>query len=626
MNPEQPEEDFKERQNSWGTPELFLAGRHVSLQSLKEKRIQNRYLGKNITPYPSPVEFWVSDVTHVTDKSGYEGIMKSEEFKPGKEEFSWWSLKINENEIREAEQRYMERNDVLEPFLKKFTTSPAFKSESRYGNYCFTFPLTDLIKWYKEQNCGGKEPVLRVHETVIYKQKIMYTVLIHSPEDNKRFGKYPLLENSECVNYQDGKIVWQAQAICGTHSYEFISGTAIKINTEYPEYYVWDQDFKERQNSWGTPELFLAGRHVSLQSLKEKRIQNRYLGKNITPYPSPVEFWVSDVTHVTDKSGYKGIMKSEAFKPGKEFSWWSLKINENEILEAEQRYMERNDVLEPFLKKFTTSPAFKPESRFGNYRFTFPLTDLIKWYKEQNCGGKEPVLRVHETVIYKQKIMYTVLIHSPEDNKRFGKYPLLENSMGGDTADDIKGGLLQFLFTRTSSERCKAGSLQVLYETRWNIRSFPEHYITGQHVSLQRLKENPQELMWRYISKEIPPYPNPVEFCVSDVTHVTEESGFDGILKSEQIRPPESEFSWWDLKINKEEIISAEERYVESHFQKNNKCCMSKAISGEVHHITSVPTREISLWQLSLYISPHGADEIVQRTELWRKRASSQNV
>ncbi|XP_046712062.1 uncharacterized protein LOC124390276 [Silurus meridionalis] len=240
MNPEQPEEDFKERQNSWGTPELFLAGRHVSLQSLKEKRIQNRYLGKNITPYPSPVEFWVSDVTHVTDKSGYKGIMKSEAFKPGKE-FSWWSLKINENEILEAEQRYMERNDVLEPFLKKFTTSPAFKPESRFGNYRFTFPLTDLIKWYKEQNCGGKEPVLRVHETVIYKQKIMYTVLIHSPEDNKRFGKYPLLENSEWVNYQDGKIVWKAQAICETHSYQFISGTAIKINTEYPEYYVWDQ-------------------------------------------------------------------------------------------------------------------------------------------------------------------------------------------------------------------------------------------------------------------------------------------------------------------------------------------------------------------------------------------------
>ncbi|KAI5622806.1 hypothetical protein C0J50_17684 [Silurus asotus] len=238
MNPEQPEEDFRERENLWRTPEIYLAGKHVSLQSLKERRIQNAYLGKNITPYPSPVEFWVSDVTHITKKPGYEEIMKSEAFKPGKE-FSWWSLKINENEIREAEERYMERNNVLEPFLKKFTTSPAFKPESRFGNYRFTFPLTDLLKWYKEQNCGGKEPVLRVHETVIYKQKIMYTVLIHSPEDNKGFGKYPLLENSECVNYQDGKIVWKAQAICETHSYKFVAGTAIK--NEYPVYYVWDQ-------------------------------------------------------------------------------------------------------------------------------------------------------------------------------------------------------------------------------------------------------------------------------------------------------------------------------------------------------------------------------------------------
>ncbi|KAK3562824.1 hypothetical protein QTP86_010399 [Hemibagrus guttatus] len=66
------------------------------------------------------------------------------------------------------------------------------------------------------------------------------------------------------------------------------------------------------------------------------------------------------------------------------------------------------------------------ESRYGNYRFTFPLTDLMQWYKEQNCGGKDPVLRVYETITYKQEIVYAVLIHSPEDNKRFGKYPLLE--------------------------------------------------------------------------------------------------------------------------------------------------------------------------------------------------------
>ncbi|GAA6082779.1 uncharacterized protein LOC125138349 [Tachysurus ichikawai] len=142
-----------------------------------------RYLKKlkKIPPYPCPVEFWVSDVAHVTDKTGFMGIMESEQFRPPNSEFSWWDLKIKEEEIRAAETGYMETNEAQElkeqkPFLEKFTTSPLFQLEkSRYGNYHFTFPLTDLMQWYKEQNCGGEEPVLRVYETITYKQEIVYT-------------------------------------------------------------------------------------------------------------------------------------------------------------------------------------------------------------------------------------------------------------------------------------------------------------------------------------------------------------------------------------------------------------------------------------------------------------------
>ncbi|KAF5896628.1 uncharacterized protein DAT39_013652 [Clarias magur] len=221
------------------------------------------YISEDIPPYPNPVTFWCSDVAHVTEELGFKGIMEMEHFRPPKCEFSWWDLKIKDEEIRAAEVHYMERVEKQipkkkRPFLKEFTTSPLFNLEkSRYGNYRFTFPLSEMMQWYKDQNCAGKEPVLRVYETLIYKQEIVYTVLIHSPEYNERFEEYPLFKESECVSlsdnkltqpllkgskwvyYQDGTIIWKAQAICETHEYKFVSQRMRKLKS--PQFYVWDQ-------------------------------------------------------------------------------------------------------------------------------------------------------------------------------------------------------------------------------------------------------------------------------------------------------------------------------------------------------------------------------------------------
>ncbi|XP_060788873.1 uncharacterized protein LOC132893760 [Neoarius graeffei] len=252
-NVQQPEIEINihERWNSRRIKERYISGEHVSVQRLREliplmvpPSPMTKYIIKEIPPYPTPVEFWVSDVAHVTDESGVMGILESEQFLAPESVFSWWDLKMNKEEIRAAEERYMEGQSELneqKPFLEKFTTSPLFQIEkSRYGNYRCTFPLTDLMQWYKEQNCGGEEPVLRVYETITYKQLIVYVVLIHSPEDNERFGGYPLLEASEWVRYQDGKITWKAQAICETHWYRFDSGEVQSLDPNH-QFYVWDQ-------------------------------------------------------------------------------------------------------------------------------------------------------------------------------------------------------------------------------------------------------------------------------------------------------------------------------------------------------------------------------------------------
>ncbi len=191
-------------------------------------------------------------MTHVTNNDDFLKIMESGGFK-AHEKFSWWSLKIDEESIRTAEERYLEKvfpnssqeqKERQEPFLCKFTTSPAFHiDKSRYGNFRFTFPLKELMEIYKEQMCGGQDPVLREYKTVFYKQEIMYVVLIHSPKDNESFENFPQIEKSSFVVYEENQIVWKAQAIGDAIRFKLVLNTEHRIAEVKPvsdHYYVWD--------------------------------------------------------------------------------------------------------------------------------------------------------------------------------------------------------------------------------------------------------------------------------------------------------------------------------------------------------------------------------------------------
>ncbi|XP_072546710.1 uncharacterized protein [Salminus brasiliensis] len=262
--------------NSRRMTELSVEGRHVSIQDLRTSIEQDStiwpkicglgrcdthnfeskmrpqkprildYLVEDMPAYPTPVEFHVSSVAHATDLGPFQEILKSEEIKPPRSVVSWWTLKIGEEEIMSAEKLYSQNEKIQRPFLEKFTTSPVFQTnKSQYGNYRFTFPLAELMELYQQQNCGGKEPVLRVFKTMFYKQEIVYAVLIHSPEDNEKFSKYPLLQSSEFVRYVDKQIVWRAQATASALSFTLseIPDKSQSVATYLwgSTYYVWDQ-------------------------------------------------------------------------------------------------------------------------------------------------------------------------------------------------------------------------------------------------------------------------------------------------------------------------------------------------------------------------------------------------
>ncbi|XP_026213322.1 uncharacterized protein LOC113160323 isoform X2 [Anabas testudineus] len=260
---------MQKRKNRREYNEHFVEGQHLKLDDLKEEAqdLENQYLFReNIPSYPRP-EFHVSHLKHDTNQVGLKGIRRDGGFRardPLRAQDSrrqtpllWWSLSVRPDDVTAAEtgllektfpDRSQEQVQRQQSFLGRFATSPAFMKSSRLGSYRFTFPLEEVLEAYSEQFCSGAQPVLRVYETVLYKQEVMYSVLVHSPANQELFLKYPLLTddpNAVCA-FKDGRFIWRPEAMCETHSYELIEKrdeNQMDVRQLFGsdcEYYVWD--------------------------------------------------------------------------------------------------------------------------------------------------------------------------------------------------------------------------------------------------------------------------------------------------------------------------------------------------------------------------------------------------
>ncbi|XP_026213352.1 uncharacterized protein LOC113160347 isoform X1 [Anabas testudineus] len=213
---------------------------------------------------------------------------------------------------------------------------------------------------------------------------------------------------------------------------------------------------QKRKNRREYNEHFVEGQHLKLVELKliAPPGKKKYICKeNIPSYPRP-EFHVSHLKHDTNQVGLKGIRRDGGFKdPHKDYLlWWSLSVRPDDVTAAEtgllektfpDRSQEQVQRQQSFLGRFATSPAFMKSSMLGSYRFTFPLEEVLEAYSEQFCSGAQPVLRVFETVLYKQEVVYSVLVHSPANQELFLKYPLLTDDPNVVCAfkDDSSGDL-----------------------------------------------------------------------------------------------------------------------------------------------------------------------------------------
>lgn len=242
-------------------------GAHLTLKALKQElwrqNIVNDYITKeNIPTYPRP-ELYVKHISHSTDLDGLEGIKENGGFRnpyiSQEPKMVWFSLTPSLNELQEAEDRdvtlvhpgrrpqIISGEDLPEDGkLQDFATSPAFSSCSRYGSFRFTYSLGIVLNRYRWQFCGGEDPVFRVYRTVLYRQEVMYAVLVHRPSDNLRFSQFPLLKQSRICGFTDWDephFFWRPQAMSGTHSLGLVQDYYGNFSTRqyyYEHYYLWD--------------------------------------------------------------------------------------------------------------------------------------------------------------------------------------------------------------------------------------------------------------------------------------------------------------------------------------------------------------------------------------------------
>lgn len=103
---------------------------------------------------------------------------------------------------------------------------------------------------------------------------------------------------------------------------------------------------------------------------------------------------MSCLKHDTNRQGLCGITGDKAFKAPQKQSLvcWSLAVRPEDLQSAETRlldetYPKRTDEQaakqENFLWRFASSSAFSEKSRYGSYRFTFPVEEVLTAYSEQ---------------------------------------------------------------------------------------------------------------------------------------------------------------------------------------------------------------------------------------------------
>lgn len=130
------------------------------------------------------------------------------------------------------------------------------------------------------------------------------------------------------------------------------------------------------------------GEHLNWTDLIDRAqgtyLHETYLSK-IKISPNPQEFHVSHLKHETHKFSILGIKEDEGFKDPKKglddpdrlpLVWFSLAV---QLEPAKEEHLQQENVH----MDCGSSPAVSEKSRYGSYRFTFTVEEVLEAYSKQ---------------------------------------------------------------------------------------------------------------------------------------------------------------------------------------------------------------------------------------------------
>ncbi|KAG7232321.1 hypothetical protein INR49_009019 [Caranx melampygus] len=230
-----------------------------------EHRTNSRGVDEYFLVHSLPrAELHVSHLKHDTDQVGLRVSREIEASGPrgsrAQSGVQWWSLAVKAEDVVSAERRLWEET----------STSPLRSRPGPVrspGEVCkLPGPSRRPPGWAHTASPSPWRRCCKLQPAdVLYKQEVMYVVLVHSPA-NQKFEDYPLLRddpNAICV-YRDGGFIWRCQAMVETHRYQLVQRPernqveAVELSGLDAKFYVWDH--VAVACTWRTDSSLLFGR------------------------------------------------------------------------------------------------------------------------------------------------------------------------------------------------------------------------------------------------------------------------------------------------------------------------------------------------------------------------------
>ncbi|KAK3599207.1 hypothetical protein CHS0354_012813 [Potamilus streckersoni] len=287
--------------------------------------------------------------------------------------------------------------------------------------------------------------------------------------------------------------------------------------SDYVQEYFMIGEFIQSDN-WGrsSPPNFVPNNYPYIKDCIEF-CGNRY-GKDVKN-----EIRVTEITHGTSCKNMPSIIKDGGFKPNTKYIpgigymdlvWFGLKIGETEIDCVKEKYKWSAQTLlkyglsmrtvDSVTSHFASTAPFQPMSRYGNFKFTLSIQEVLHKYGMQFCqiSCGRPLMRKLGTFAYKMETMHVILV-CPPGTYNTGQCPLLF----GDPIIQPDENLGTWIWRPHSTgdqgvSVTPSGDVSARFK-RWEHVVFAFYVPKGRYLRIDNLNDHLSMCLWQHMNCEV---------------------------------------------------------------------------------------------------------------------------